>query len=67
MKKSRRFMLFALTFCCIQLKASEGIDLEQQRNKRNLAVFLDSEVKTSKVGMPLNIPTPFKSENMNCS
>ena len=44
MKKSRRFMLFALTFCCIQLKASEGIDLEQQRNKRNLAVFLDSEV-----------------------
>ena len=30
-------------------------------------VFLDSEVKTSKAGMPLNIPTPFKSENMNCS
>lgn len=44
MKKSICFMLFALTSCCIQLKASDGIDSEQQRNKRNLAIFLDSEV-----------------------
>lgn len=44
MKKSIRFMLLALTSCCLQLKASDGIDSEQQRNKLNLAVFLDSEV-----------------------
>lgn len=44
MKKSIRFMLFALTSCCIQLKASDVIDLEEQHNKINLAVFLDSEV-----------------------
>jgi hypothetical protein len=44
MKKNICFMLFAITSCCIQLKASDGIDSEQQRNKRNLAVFLDSEV-----------------------